>query len=138
DVSDSHAASLAEAFYERVLSALPVGEALRGAREHCRADPASAGSPTWLSFVLYGNPGQVLLRPGGSALATVATSSPPAPTIPAGRAAPVARQARRIPLLAGLILGLVLAAGFGYKALRRWPYIVQPRAPLVLGGVEVH
>src|SRR3989442_5573253 len=64
DVSDRHAASLAEAFYERGRTPLPVGEALRGARERCRADPASARSPTWLSFVLYGNPAQVLLRPG--------------------------------------------------------------------------
>ena len=41
DVSDSHAASLAEAFYERVLAPVPVGEALRGARERCRSKEIS-------------------------------------------------------------------------------------------------
>ena len=40
----------------------PIGEALRDARLACRQAPESAGSPTWLSFVLYGNPGQILLR----------------------------------------------------------------------------
>ena len=64
DVSDRHAATLAEAFYRRVLEPTPIGEALRAARAECRRNPESAGSPTWLSFVLYGNPGQTLLRSG--------------------------------------------------------------------------
>ena len=59
DVSDRHAARLAVAFYQRVLESAPIGEALRDARLACRQAPESAGSPTWLSFVLYGNPGQI-------------------------------------------------------------------------------
>ncbi|TMA33154.1 MAG: CHAT domain-containing protein, partial [Deltaproteobacteria bacterium] len=134
DVSDRHAASLAEAFYERVLTPLPVGEALRGARERCRADPASARSPTWLSFVLYGNPGQVLLRPRTTEAATVGVSYPPAPAVLAGGVRPVAWwKAQRIPIWAGPILALALAAGFGYKALQSWMYVAQPQAPLVVG-----
>ena len=58
DVSDRHAARLAVAFYQRVLESAPIGEALRAARLACRQAVESAGSPTWLSFVLYGNPGQ--------------------------------------------------------------------------------
>src|SRR5207249_6074664 len=58
--------------------------------------------------------------------------------VSADREAPVARQARRIPLWAGLIFALALAAGFGYKALRSWLYGAQPRAPLVVGVMEVH
>src|SRR5439155_19095076 len=134
DVSDSHAASLAEAFYERVLTPVPVGEALRGARERCRADPVSAGSPTWLSFVLYGNPGQVLLPRDHTEPAPAAASSPSAPTV----AVPASREARRIPAWAGIVLALVLAAGFGYKALRRWLYAVRPTPPLVVGVMKVH
>src|SRR5207244_6912070 len=55
DVGDRHAATLATEFYRRALEPAPVGEALRAARARCAADPAIAGSPTWLSVVLYGN-----------------------------------------------------------------------------------
>jgi class 3 adenylate cyclase/TolB-like protein len=59
DVSDRHAADLAEEFYQRVLEPVPIGEAMRLARLQCRR--VSPSSPAWLSFVLYGNPAQVLL-----------------------------------------------------------------------------
>ena len=43
DVSDQHAARLAERFYRGVLDAKPVGEALRTARVECRDDPGHRG-----------------------------------------------------------------------------------------------
>jgi ATP-dependent Clp protease ATP-binding subunit ClpA/CHAT domain-containing protein len=58
DVTDAQAANLAEKFYEHVLNSAPLGEALRAARDSCRT--ANPNSPAWLSFVLYGNPSQVV------------------------------------------------------------------------------
>src|SRR5262249_47258126 len=87
DVSDRHAATLAEAFCRRVLEPVPIGEALRAARAECRRNPESAGSPTWLSFVLYGNPGQTLLRSG--AVVPLPLPPAPAPEEPAPAAPPV-------------------------------------------------
>src|SRR5207249_8425029 len=80
DVSDRHAASLAETFYEQVLRPLPVGEALRRARERCRADAVSRCSATWLSFVLYGNPTQMVLK----SATEPDTAAPTETTEPAG------------------------------------------------------
>ena len=91
DVSDRHAATLAEAFYRRVLEPTPIGEALRAARAECRRNPESAGSPTWLSFVLYGNPGQTLLR-SGTVVPLPQVGDPPA-ALPAS--APVRPSRRR-------------------------------------------
>jgi ketosteroid isomerase-like protein len=118
DVGDRHAAALAEEFYRRALVKVPVGEALRAARAHCRADPESAGSPTWLSFVLYGNPAQALL-PGD--VERTAAAAPAARRVPR----------RAVGLAALLLLAVVLVAGL----LRyRQP---SPAAPLVVGVMEV-
>jgi len=134
DVSDRHAASLAETFYEQVLRPLPVGEALRRARERCRADAVSRCSATWLSFVLYGNPAQMMLKPA----AAPATAGPKETAVapgPLDRSPPDAVlrgrwPARRASLWAAIVaLVIGLAAGVGYNL---WP-----RAPLVVGVMDV-
>jgi TolB-like protein len=121
-VSDRHAATLAEHFYRRVMEPIPVGDALCSARIHCRAAPASADSPTWLSFVLYGNPGQVL-REG-----EVTTPRPVTP-----HAAVAVRPSRRRlgwrPALALLVGGAAVAA-VSYR-------VFHPPPPVVVGVVEV-
>ena len=158
DVSDRHAARLAEAFYRRVLESEPIGEALRVARVECRNAPESSGSPTWLSFVLYGNPGQVLLRSAtvvplplpperpGPVPAEPLPPEHPAP-VPAGPVAPVApalpepapaqapRAARRFGRLLAVVAFLLVAAGFGAWMYRS--HEAEPPPPLVVGVMEV-
>jgi CHAT domain-containing protein len=143
DVSDRHAARLAVAFYRRVLESAPIGEALRAARFECRQAPESAGSPTWLSFVLYGNPGQVLLRSATvvplpqPAERPVPTPAEPVPAVEPAVPAPVraARAPRRLGWLLGVAAFLLVAAGLG-----TWMYRVreaEPPPPLVVGVMEV-
>jgi CHAT domain-containing protein len=143
DVSDRHAARLAEAFYRRVLESTPIGEALRAARLECRQAPESAGSPTWLSFVLYGNPGQVLLRsatvvplplpPERSAPVPAEPVPAVEPAVPAPARPP--RTARRLGILLGVIAFLLIAAGLGMWMYRERE--VEPPPPLVVGVMEV-
>ncbi len=136
DVSDQHAGVLAEEFYRRALDGEPIGEALRAARGRCRAHPGSASSPTWLSFVLYGNPAQVLL-PEVSApakrSATVTVLTPPARPAPAptAAAAPARIRSRQAWSAAALFVVAVTIAGLFAT---RQP---APRAPLVVGVMEV-
>lgn len=132
DVGDRHAATLAEAFYRRVLEPLPVGEALRAARAACRDDPASAPSPTWLSFVLYGNPGQVLLRAAPPAPTPIRPSAVVEPEIVAPPA-PAVAPARRWPwvVAALVVLAAFLAAGVAQMLRPRTP------TPMVVGVMEV-
>ena len=54
DVADTVAAPIAIELCRRALDGAPLGEALRAARAHGRA--ISPESPSWLSFVLYGDP----------------------------------------------------------------------------------
>ena len=134
DVGDRHAATLAEAFYRRVLEPMPIGEALRAARVACRDDRESAGSPTWLSFVLYGNPSQVLLRGAPAAPTPI---RPPAaepevvtpPPVPAPAAVPPRRRTWIVAAL--LVLAAFLAAGV--------TQMLRPRQPtsMVVGVMEV-
>src|SRR5262249_57794498 len=49
DVSDRHAARLAEAFYRGVLTPSPIGDAPRAARAHSRTATGSPGLPTFPS-----------------------------------------------------------------------------------------
>jgi CHAT domain-containing protein/ketosteroid isomerase-like protein len=150
DVSDRHAARLAEGFYRRVLEPTPIGEALRAARVECRENPESANSPTWLSFVLYGNPGQTLLR-GGTVVPlprlpvprapgpeAAAVSRPVAPAVPAPEPATTRSSRARRPRVVRLLglLGLLALA----VALGTWlPGHMQPGppSPLVVGVMEV-
>ncbi|HJW69617.1 MAG TPA: hypothetical protein VJ829_09695, partial [Candidatus Binatia bacterium] len=103
----------------------------------------SAGSPTWLSFVLYGNPGQVLLRsatvvplpvpPERSAPAPAEPVPAVEPAVPAPARAP--RTARRLGSLLAVIAFLLVAAGLG-----TWMYRereVEPPPLLVVGVMEV-
>ncbi len=141
DVSDRHAARLADGFYRRVLEPTPIGEALRAARVECRQNTESGNSPTWLSFVLYGNPGQTLLR-GASVVPlprppATPTPEPPTPPVPdAGtRAAAPRTSRRRLAGLLGLVAVLAVAVG-----LATWlPRHFQPEPPpaLVVGVMEV-
>jgi len=143
DVSDRHAARLAVAFYQRVLESAPIGEALRAARLACRQAAESAGSPTWLSFVLYGNPGQILLR-SATVLPLplpperpVSTPAEPVPAIEPAVPAParVARVPRGLGRLLGIVAFLLVAAGLG-----AWMYRVREAVPppaLVVGVMGV-
>ncbi len=144
DVSDRHAARLADRFYRHVLGALPVGEALRLARVECRQDPASTGSPSWLAFVLYGNPGQTLQRRGGSlplpAPPAATTPAPPAPAgapeaAPASPAPVLAPPRRRRTLIASLALALLAMAGLLAWLPRRLE--PGPPAPIIVGVMQV-
>src|SRR5262245_53917273 len=143
DVSDRHAARLAEAFYRRVLESAPIGEALRAARVQCRNAPESSGSPAWLSFVLYGNPGQVLLRSANVVPLSLPPERPaPVPVEPVAvvtpalpEPAPAPRTARRFGRLLAVIPFLLVVAGFG-----AWMYRsreVEPPPPVVVGVMEV-
>jgi CHAT domain-containing protein/ketosteroid isomerase-like protein len=143
DVSDRHAARLAEAFYRRVLESAPIGEALRAARVQCRNAPESSGSPAWLSFVLYGNPGQVLLRSANVVPLPLPPERPaPVPAEPVAAVtpalpepAPAPRTTRRFGRLLAVIPFLLVVAGFG-----AWMYRsreVEPPPPLVVGVMEV-
>ena len=61
DVSDQYAAHVATEFYRHAVAGMPLGEALRCARLHGRT--VARGSPTWLSFILHGDAGQILIGP---------------------------------------------------------------------------
>ena len=146
DVSDRHAATLAEAFYRRVLEPTPIGEALRAARAECRRNPESAGSPTWLSFVLYGNPGQTLLR-SGTVVPLPQAADPPAalpapapvatPVAPVRAPAPVAAATprRRVGRIAAIAAVIALAAAIGVGLFRRTSFT--PQTPIRVGVMEV-
>jgi CHAT domain-containing protein len=142
DVSDRHAARLAEGFYRRVLEPAPIGEALRAARVECRQHADSVNSPTWLSFVLYGNPGQTLLR-GGT---VTPLPLPPAPPTPAPATTPVSEPVvtpvpaarptrRRLAGLLGVVALLAAAVGLGIWLPRHLE--PEPPPPLVVGVMEV-
>lgn len=132
DVGDRHAATLAEAFYRRVLEPLPIGEALRAARVACRDDPDSVRSPTWLSFVLYGNPGQVLLRPAPPAPTPIRPAADEPEVVAAPQPPAVTAPPRRRAWLVGLLaLAVFLAAGVT-QMLR-----MRPPTPTVVGVMEV-
>lgn len=130
DVSDRHAAALADEFYRRALTRVPIGEALRAARAWGRADPACGQSPTWLSLVLHGNPSQVLIgetppaeRPRSVPSLVTRSKRPPA----------AARQAA-LPARGWLAIVLLLAAVVaGAVYLRQ----LRPPGPLVIGVMEV-
>ncbi len=132
DVGDRHAATLAEAFYRRVLEPVSIGEALRAARVACRDDRDSVRSPAWLSFVLYGNPGQVLLRtttPAPTAIQAPAVVAAPVPAVTAEPPAPRSRaRAWRIALVA---VAIFLMAGIAQMLRPTIP------APMVVGVMEV-
>ena len=150
DVSDRHAATLAEAFYRRVLEPVPIGEALRAARSECRRNPESAGSPTWLSFVLYGNPGQTLLRSGAVVplpqLPPAQAPERPAPAPPAieplapvrasvPTPATVVAPRRRLGRFAAIAAVVALAAAIGVGMFRRTS--TGPQTPIRIGVMEV-
>jgi ketosteroid isomerase-like protein/TolB-like protein len=125
DVSDRHAATLAGRFYARALAHVPVGESLRAARESLRDDAAASASPTWLSFVLYGNPAARVAAPD---------VVPPAVAAPAAVAPePAARPRRRAWALVAVatlvVLALVTTLG------RR--IVPGTAAPVVVGVMEV-
>src|SRR5262249_25450100 len=105
----------------------------------------SSGSPTWLSFVLYGNPGQTLLR-GATVVPLTRTPERPAaaptepvpvvePPVPAPVPAARVPRPRRGPLLGVLARLLPASAGLG-----TWRYRTreaEPPAPIVVGVMEV-
>jgi hypothetical protein len=73
DVSDRHAAVVSEEFYRLATTGIPIAESLRQARCHCRR--LAPDSPSWLCFVLYGNPTERLLPAArGESPSTAATS----------------------------------------------------------------
>jgi hypothetical protein len=121
DVGDRFAAVLARRFYHHAAAGVPIGEALRLARGESRSDPATAGSPAWLSFALYGDPTHVPFRPR-------AAGAVRPPRRPAGKS-----PGRRLAWTAALLAVVLLVAGTA--VFRR----VQGRRHVVLGvmGVEV-
>ena len=125
-------------------SRAPIGEALRAARVECRQNPDSANSPTWLSFVLYGNPGQTLLR--GAAVVPMhevrrATHSGIDALTRRPRARHRPRRPRRdrpaacLARALGLVALLAVAVGLGTWLPRRLQ--PEPGAPLIVGVMEV-
>ena len=127
EVSDRRAATLADEFYRRVLAHVPVGEALRCARERLRTEHPS--SPAWLSFVLYGNPAQ-LLAPADDAR--------PSETSPLST--PAARRPRPWGAVVGGLALLALGA-VGYQLHARRTQVVSApvkrEAPVVVGVMAV-
>jgi len=135
DVSDRHAAALAAAFYREALARVPVGEALRRARAAVRSAPAGAGSPTWLSFALYGTPSRVI--GGGEAVDERPAVVPPAvpivtPELALAVPAVAARFRHRSLVWASIALLVVLAVAGG-----RWAIERRPAGPMVVGVMEV-
>jgi ketosteroid isomerase-like protein/TolB-like protein len=131
DVSDRHAAALAEEFYRRALARVPIGEALRAAREWGRADPAVGLSPTWLSLVLHGNPSQVLIgEPGAPAERPRVVPAPERRQ----RAAPARAPRSALPTPVWLAFLLLLAAVVGGVVYYRQ---TRPPGPLIVGVMEV-
>ena len=76
-VLDEGAAALASAFYEHLLGGLPVGRALRRARDACATDDGRCNL-TGLSYVLYGDPSVVLFPADRAAAETRETAGPSA------------------------------------------------------------
>ena len=138
DVSDRHAGVLAEEFYRRALEGEAIGEALRVARGRCRARPGSAASPTWLSFVLYGHPAQVLLpaaAPDTTRGAAALALAPPT-VVPVAEPTPVATPAPAVPRRRAwwaTAAALVVAVLVGLFAIRT----PAPPPPVVVGVMEV-
>jgi CHAT domain-containing protein/TolB-like protein len=138
DVSDRHASALAAAFYREALARVPVGEALRRARVAVRAAPSGAGSPTWLSFALYGTPSRVIggAEPAEERTPVVLPAAPPvvpvAPALPAPVAAPHPRVWRRPMAWVGVALLAVLAVVGGWYVSQ-----LRPAGPVTVGVMEV-
>jgi CHAT domain-containing protein len=105
DVGDPAAADLAREFYARILDPVPVGEALRAARTRMRQ--VRPGSPVWLAFVLYGNPGHVVAQLGKPAVAAVVDEREgpgPRPDVPPWKRRSVLFGAALMALAGGLAL----------------------------------
>ena len=81
EVADAGAAAFALLFYTAALRGVPLGEALRQARERFRAERPD--DPTWAAFALYGDPCQTLLT---------TASEPAPPRLDPTRFDPVVRQ----------------------------------------------
>jgi CHAT domain-containing protein len=131
EVGDPVAADLAREFYARILQPVPVGEALRLARARLRA--SRPGSPVWLAFVLYGNPGQVVAsssKPVAADLVEEGDDSALVRTLPTWR--------RRALLAAGTLLaallGLALFRRFGVPGASR---SIGESPPVVVGVMEI-
>jgi ketosteroid isomerase-like protein len=125
EVSDRRAARLADEFYGQVLSDVTVGEALRRARQTLRA--SFPVSPAWLSFVLYGHPGQLLSHDEARPIASTDTI---------GRRKASSRQGRRrwhMATAAAIIA--VTSAGLGYYVHQRLS--VSRNTPLVVGVMAI-
>lgn len=107
EIADEHAADVAVEFFGQALSGATLGEALRLARVHTRS--VAPYSPTWMSFVLYGNPADLLVERGR-------TLNPP--SLPTRR-----RPSRRdaLLLLGGATL-LLSASVVLWEYAKHWPY----------------
>jgi CHAT domain-containing protein/TolB-like protein len=138
DVSDRHASALAAAFYREALARVPVGEALRRARVSVRAAPSGMGSPTWLSFALYGTPSRVIggaepaEGPPPAPVASPALAARATPALPAPIEPPRARVWGRPTAWVSAALLVVLAVVGGWYASQ-----LRPAGPVVVGVMEV-
>ena len=133
DVSDAHAATVAEAFYRRVLAPVPIGEALRTARERCLREPGGADSPSWLGFVLYGNPARSLFGDE----ATDPADAPRTPVLPVEPTARLRARSWRGSALPGLLLLAVLLVVAAMAGRLKTKSSIRAEGPLVLGVMEV-
>ena len=77
EIGDEQAADLAVDFYRLACSGECLGEALRQARENARSK--APPSPAWLSFVLYGNPAEVLVDRSSESSTESSSVSPKVP-----------------------------------------------------------
>jgi CHAT domain-containing protein len=119
DVGDRHAADLAGALYRHLFAGLAIGEALRRARTECMHDHATAASPAWLAFALYGDP-------------TLALLADP----PRGTGTSPQRAISRRSLLLGTLVGVTVTVGAGLLSTFRRPSPA-PREPLVVGVMAI-
>lgn len=112
DVADEAASAVAIEFYRRAIDGKPLGEALRLARNHARA--VAPHSPSWLCFVLYGNPASPPIAHPARATSRSAALEHPTPTPSADADKTVGAVARRPlrrrwPMLVAAIVGMCAA-----------------------------
>jgi hypothetical protein len=129
DVADEHAALLATCFHREALAGVPLGQALRVARDHVRA--VAPASPAWLAFVLYGNPAGVVGREEPAKVVPIRAGAEVPEARPA--ALPVPARHRVWPWVA-----VALAVAASWLALRLGGLELRPAGgPVAVGVVDV-
>jgi len=138
DIPDETSATLATAFYDRLLAGAPVGEAMLAARKTC-IDRYGRHHAIWASYMLYGDPTFTYRPTASPAITAVVTNHASVTDLARARAQLDARLAARSEVLCVMFADLVGSTryfeGHGDIAGRAWVQRFRDRfAAQVEGG----